>query len=294
MRLTDGGEIALDWVENKTTALSLKPLLFILPGLSGDSSANYVTQQAHAALEAGFDCVVMTNRGLFGNPLLTPQAYSGAWTEDLRQAINHVHKKLPQQPMVAIGYSLGSNVLVKYMAEEGNHTPLRAGVSISNPYNFVKSSESLPGFYSRHLVKGLIQYFDKHKDVLLKHPEIAKSVGPNLSVATLKEFDDKVTSIAFGFASADAYYSYAGCYQYLDAVCRPLLMLSARDDPIVHPEAIPTEKAKSHDYLILAITETGGHVAFPEGWLPKDKCWSDRISVEFLNAILAEQGPGSV
>eukprot|EP01122_Echinamoeba_exundans_P007178 TRINITY_DN2142_c0_g3_i2.p1 TRINITY_DN2142_c0_g3~~TRINITY_DN2142_c0_g3_i2.p1 ORF type:complete len:239 (-),score=34.61 TRINITY_DN2142_c0_g3_i2:39-755(-) len=238
----------------------------------------------------------MTNRGLFGNPLLTPRAYSGAWTQDLREAVRHVQSKRPEQPIVAIGYSLGSNVLLKYMAEEGDSTPLRAGVSISNPYDFVKSSDALPGFYSRHLVKGLIKYFEKHKDMLLKHPDIAKSVGDSgqLRVQTLKEFDDVITSIAFGFPNANAYYSHAGCYQYLHQIQRPVLMISARDDPIVDPEAIPIQQASSHDYLVLAVTEHGGHVAFPEGFLPKDRCWSDRVSLEFLQTVLEDQGPGSV
>lgn len=40
--------------------------------------------------------------------------------------------------MYAIGYSLGANLLVKYLGEEGRNgfRPLAGAVSVSNPWNF--------------------------------------------------------------------------------------------------------------------------------------------------------------
>jgi len=123
----------------------------------------------------------------------TPRAYCGAETSDLRFAISHVHSRFPDAPLVACGYSLGSNLLVKYLGEEGDKTPLLGAVSCSNPYNFVMSSQALPLPYSQHMSKGLVKYFMtcastslavikgsieficvSNKEILSQHPEIGK------------------------------------------------------------------------------------------------------------------------
>lgn len=49
--------------------------------------------------------------------LQTPQAYCGAYTDDLRQVVEAIHRRYPSSPLFAAGYSLGSNILVKYLGE---------------------------------------------------------------------------------------------------------------------------------------------------------------------------------
>lgn len=46
--------------------------------------------------------------------------------------------RYPDAPIFAIGYSLGANLLVKYLGEEGRngYRPLAGAVSVSNPWNF--------------------------------------------------------------------------------------------------------------------------------------------------------------
>jgi predicted alpha/beta-fold hydrolase len=40
--------------------------------------------------------------------------YNGAYAEDVRHVLGHIQKKLaPSTPLVGIGFSLGSNILVK-------------------------------------------------------------------------------------------------------------------------------------------------------------------------------------
>ncbi len=48
--------------------------------------------------------------------LLTPQIYNGAYTDDLRSALKYIKSKIPNALLVGIGFSLGSNVLVKVRA----------------------------------------------------------------------------------------------------------------------------------------------------------------------------------
>jgi abhydrolase domain-containing protein 1/3 len=74
--MVDGGQIALDWVtSNSVDASSSAPLVFVLPGLTGTSEANYIRQLVTCISEQNLQCVVLNNRGLFGSPLLVRWTY---------------------------------------------------------------------------------------------------------------------------------------------------------------------------------------------------------------------------
>jgi predicted alpha/beta-fold hydrolase len=184
---------------------------------------------------------------------------------------------------VCIGYSLGSNVLLKYLGEEGEKTPVSAAVSISNPYNFATSADSLPHTYSKTMAQGLVAFFEKHREMLMQNEGVKGAIdSPSWRAKTLREFDDKVTSVAFGFKNATEYYENAGCYQYMDGISVPVLCISAADDPVVHPEAIPYQQTQKLPNIMIAVTDVGGHVGFPEGLWPSGRSWSDKLCVEFL------------
>lgn len=58
--------------------------------------------------------VVFNARGCANTELTTPQLFNGAYTDDLRHVLKHIQKVLPEgTPLMGIGYSLGSNILVK-------------------------------------------------------------------------------------------------------------------------------------------------------------------------------------
>jgi uncharacterized protein len=50
--------------------------------------------------------------------------------------LRHVREQLPESPLFAIGYSMGGNILTKYLGTEGAKTPLSGAVAISNPLDF--------------------------------------------------------------------------------------------------------------------------------------------------------------
>jgi predicted alpha/beta-fold hydrolase len=56
----------------------------------------------------------MNCRGCANSDILTPQMYNGGYTDDLRVVLKHIQNRLaPNTPLVGIGFSLGSNILVK-------------------------------------------------------------------------------------------------------------------------------------------------------------------------------------
>lgn len=109
MELNDGGEVALDWLEKNCAEDA--PIVIILPGLTGESQAEYIKFLVTAGNQKGIRCVVFNNRGLGGMELKTPRLYCAANCEDLSEVVNHVHKKYPDCLKGAAGISMGGLIL---------------------------------------------------------------------------------------------------------------------------------------------------------------------------------------
>lgn len=66
-----------------------------------------------------------------GLPLTNSRTYSAAFTDDAHFAVEEIQRRFPDVPLFAAGYSLGSLILTKYLAEadtgkwvgEGNSAP---------------------------------------------------------------------------------------------------------------------------------------------------------------------------
>ena len=60
-------------------------------------------------------------------PLTSPQLYSAGHTDDIRAALLYISRMYPEAPLLGIGFSLGANVLTRYLAQEGEQSRLAAG-----------------------------------------------------------------------------------------------------------------------------------------------------------------------
>lgn len=112
LRLKDGGEVALDWLE--VGCQSDAPIVLILPGLTGESQAEYIKCLVAEANSKGIKCVVFNNRGL-GIPLKTARLYCAANCEDLREVVHHVRSKCPDVRIGATGISMGGMILGNFL-----------------------------------------------------------------------------------------------------------------------------------------------------------------------------------
>jgi len=61
----------------------------------------------------------------------------------LSQVIDHVRRRYPASTMFAAGWSLGANILVNYLGEQGSDTPLEAAVSMCNPFDLTISNRHI-------------------------------------------------------------------------------------------------------------------------------------------------------
>ncbi len=166
-----------------------------------------------------------------------------------------------------VGYSLGANVLLKWLGENPNQSRIRAAVAVSTPFDLSQSTKKLKHGFSRvynwWLLKSLKQsMLNKFlgKSEFLSHSELNK-------IKSNEEFDDKITAPMHGFASANDYYTKSSSKQYLTQIKTPTLVISAKDDPFLPQEAIPNSNEVS-SVINLQISAHGGHVGFIEGNIP--------------------------
>jgi hypothetical protein len=107
------------------------------------------------------------------------------------------------------------------------------------------------------------------------------------SAPTLREFDKRFTRIAFGYATVDDYYRDASSARFVKFIHTPVLFLSALDDPIVAPTAIPYDECSVNPFVTLVTTPAGGHSMdhFEGAW--NTRSWSVQAIAAFFADVLS-------
>jgi predicted alpha/beta-fold hydrolase len=214
--------------------------------------------------------------------------------------------------LYAVGYSMGANVLVKYLGEEGSKTPLSAAVAVSNPFKLLTSayalqSSSLGMIYSRAIASAARKFTKRHQHVLEKlsqetnatssyssgsSPSASPVIGKELvkgalSAKTLWDFDRYATAQMWGFPSVESYYYESSSALFIPNIQVPLLCINALDDPLVPQQCLPYEEIMKSDSVVLLTTEKGGHVAWLEDNFPfaLNSSWADFTTLRYLSVI---------
>ncbi|KAI8049165.1 Alpha/Beta hydrolase protein [Syncephalis plumigaleata] len=290
--LPDGGQVALDWTPARPTPETASmPTFIVVTGLTGGSQEAYVRSLLEQlTVRPLYRGVVMNFRGCGNTSITTPRLYCGAWTDDLRCVVSYIQQQCPGAELGAAGFSLGSNVLVKYLGEEGERCPLKFAMSISNPFDFFLGSlvldRSFIGrtIYSAELCRNLQKVFLKHYDQLKLDPRL--DADKILAAKTIRDFDRYATSVLFNYDTVDDYYRDASCSRWVTRVRVPLLCLNASDDPVTSIEGAPYEEAQVNPFVIMATTACGGHIGWFENWW-QPRRWSDRPLSEFARAMFS-------
>lgn len=271
LELPDGDITAVDWMVAGDELPGTSPLLIILHGLEGSAESSYARMLMEAALDRGWRSCVLHFRdcGDYRNRL--PRRYHAGETNDLRYFLDTLHETPEASenagPIVAVGYSLGGNVLLKYLGESGDDTPLRAATAVCVPLNLHECAEALDtGFsklYQRYLLKRMKRSvtgkFDRHT--------AAFDWDKAMSARTFAEFDDWVTAPLHGFDGMQDYYDRCSSTHFLADIERPTLVINALDDPFMTRDVIPEADTLS-DHVTLEVAEAGGHVGFVNGGTP--------------------------
>lgn len=288
LELPDGDATVVDWLMDTEDVGESAPLLVILHGLEGSAKSSYARQLLNAASAVGWRAAVLHFRdcGDYRNRL--PRRYHAGETNDIRYFLHKLRTEAHRGPLMAAGYSLGGNVLLKYLGESGADTPLLAAAAVSVPLNLHISAKALTEGFSRFYQNHLLRRMKRSVARKFNRHTAAFDWEQAMKAGTFAEFDDAVTAPLHGFASKDDYYDRCSSMHFLRDIERPTLIVNALDDPFMSAEVIPSEDSLS-DSVTLEISENGGHVGFIDGGSPwQPSYFLPRRIMAFFESALAE------
>jgi uncharacterized protein len=267
------------------------PLLLVLHGLEGSCRSHYVHGLLEGGRHLGWSGVVLNFRSCSGEPNRLPRFYHSGDTDDLDEVVRLLTRREPERVIVAVGVSLGGNVLLKWLGEQGEGAPqaVAAAVGISVPFDLEQCARALDQGFQKWVYTANFMYTFKQK-VRAKVPQHGAFVdlAAVRRARTFAAYDRVVTAPLHGFADEVDYWRRASCGPYLAKVRKPTLLLSAVDDPFVPPSALPNPRALPPN-VALEVTERGGHVGFVEGPPWRVRSWAEHRAVEFLRDVVASR-----
>jgi hypothetical protein len=275
----DGDFLDLDWLE----APPDRPHVLVLHGLEGTPGSGYVRATLNEIARRGWGAVAMAWRSCSGESNRVLRTYCSGETEDPRFVAGRIRDGGLRGPLFSIGYSLGGNALLKLLAETGEGSPIDAGVAVSTPYDLAACALSLDApwgggaIYRREFLRTLRK---KALRKLREHPACGLSAEAVRRSRTFHAFDDAFTAPSNGYRDADDYYARASSGPLLERIRRPVLCISAEDDPMVPVETLPA--SIRNPWVQLLRTQKGGHVGFLAGSLLRPRFWAEAQAVEFL------------
>lgn len=282
--LADGDFIDLDW---DAQAPLDGPLVLVLHGLEGSSDSMYVRRLLPQLRTHGLRAVIMHFRGCSGESNRLPRAYHAGDSGDLNEIVTRLHaRNRAQRPVCAIGYSLGGNVLLKWLGETGSENPLQAAAAISVPFDLHAAADRLERGFSRLYQSYLLRPLRAGQ----RRKQRERGIAPPLTadeldrIRTLRVFDDRVTAPLHGFSGVDEYYTRSSSRPWLAHIVTPTLLVHARNDPFLGPDGIPSPDELSPS-ILFELSDDGGHVGFVSGSSPwKTEPWLEKRIAEWLSA----------
>ena len=278
--LSDGDFLDLDWSDSVTPS---KKLVILLHGLEGDAQRPYITGSAKILNQNSYDACAVNYRGCSGEPNVKYRSYHSGATEDLIEVLNHILNTKNYSEIYLKGFSLGGNLLLKYLGE-GNDVPkeIKGAVAVSVPCNLHDSCKQLLSIKN-------IMYAIKFKGNLLGKLRQKQHMFPDKisdndikSIKTLKDFDDIYTSQAHGFEDALDYYKKSSSLQFLPHIQVPSLIINAKDDSFLGPECYPIKETDRNNKLFLEMPSYGGHVGF---WGKNNITYTEKRALAFFDSI---------
>jgi hypothetical protein len=283
----DGDFLDLDWLEARGDAPA-RGFVALVHGLEGSARSPYMLGALALAHARGLAAVAMNFRSCSGEPNRLARSYHSGETGDLALVLRRVAARWPRLAGAVIGFSLGANVTLKWLAEQGERAPeaVRGGVAISCPFDLGACARRLDersGWWLRvHFLRTL------RRKALVKAAQFPGRLDEAAirRASTFRTFDDIVTAPLHGFRDAEEYWRLASSGASLGDIRRPALLLSAEDDPLIPASSIPVAAARANPALRLEVTARGGHVGFVAGSVLAPRFWAEERAIAFAERLI--------
>lgn len=279
-----------DFIDLDHSPVGASRVAIVLHGMEGNSRRPYVRGMIRALNRRGWDGVAYNFRGCGGAPNRRLRSYHSGDSDDLHAVLGHVLERGRYETAALVGFSLGGNMVLKYMGEKRNDRPaaLAAGAGISVPCDLVGCARRMSEPENRvYLRRFLREFRAKIRAKMERFPGRIDDRNFH-EIRDFETFDDRYTAPLHGFRDAADYYDRASSGRYLAGIDRPTLLLSARDDPFLPPSCFPRATAADHPHLFLETPPWGGHMGFVRR-NGDGEYWHERRVGAFLEAAADEK-----
>jgi len=288
LALPDGDFLDLAWnrIPVKTQT---RPIVVIFHGLEGSIGSPYAKGLMQIVDRNGWNVVVMHFRNCSGRLNRAARTYHSGETSDANYLINWLHVNYPRAPLLAAGYSLGGNMLLKLLGEMQKNSPIRAAVAVSVPMLLEQCANQMRRGFSRFYQYLLLRKMKQKLLAKFQQYDYQQLIGLQrkdiYAIRDFWDFDNVFTAPINGFKDAQDYYEKASSRQYLGTIDTPTLIIQSLDDPFMTPAVIPQQHELS-PAVCLELSEKGGHVGFVSGYLWQPEFWLEkRIMLYFADFV---------
>ncbi len=280
-----------DFVDIDYCGMGSQPLIILIHGLTGSSQSGYIKGLQSALRKQGFRSAALNFRGCSGQSNNRARCYHSGETEDIQFLYQTLRQREPDTPLAAVGFSLGGNVLLKWLGEQGDQLELFAAVAVSVPLLLGVCATRLDNGFSKLYRVNLLNELKTYMHVKLQHLESIgysqeamkiRELGDLSAINSFWQYDDRVVAKLHGFNDVHDYYRRSSSRQYLKSITVPTLLIQAVDDPFMTKEVLPDPNEISA-CVQLEFTRHGGHVGFISGSTPfRPQYWLEQRIPEFL------------
>lgn len=284
--LPDGDFLELAWTVPAPSD-ARAPILVVLHEEEGSIRRSPCAQALLSmAAKRGWRGVLMHFRGCGKVPSRHPRGHHAGDTADAYWLMSMLGKRYPHAPKVAVGLSVGGNVLLKLVAEQGGDgLDLSGAIAVSAPLDLASRSDALNIGHARGHQRRLLKRMRRKieaKQALDRFPlGITQQQLERLD--TLWAFDNEITAPLYGFSSATDFYRRASAGPLLDRIELPTLILHAEDDPFVPADIFMRLPLPSANVRI-ELAKHGGHLGFIEQHKGLPRSWMVRRIAAQLDA----------
>ncbi|XP_035732063.1 abhydrolase domain-containing protein 2-like [Vespa mandarinia] len=299
--LSDDTTLTYDLYQPLTNGHEDDITIAICPGIGNTSESVYIRTFVHLVQCHGYRCAVLNHVGALSSVKVTaPRIFTYGHTDDYHMMLQNLTEQHPNTRIVCIGFSLGGNLVTKYLGERGLNklSNIIGGISICQGYNalegtkFLLNWQNFRRFYLYVMTESVKNIILKHKHVLLSE-EVKQKYSLNerdiISAATLPELDEAYTRRVHQFRSVQEMYKWSSSINYLDNIYTPMVFINSVDDPIVPDSLLKPirEYAATHPNTLYVELSHGGHLGFYEGGLlyPNPITWLDRTLVSLVGSL---------
>jgi predicted alpha/beta-fold hydrolase len=276
------GDILLGMVDRPAEPVAGRPLVILVHGMTGCEASAYILSAARHLLDCGYTVLRLNVRGAGPSRPYCQEHYHAGRTADFRSVLAQLPEELTANGTVAVGYSLGGAMLLKYLGEEGAFAPLRAAATVCAPIDLLRTG--------RHMMRPRNWLYHNYILNAVKAEALAEGakVAPEereivRAVRSVWEYDHRFISPRYGFRGADDYYDLCAPLNFMPEIRVPTMVLTACDDPWIPIKHYREFNWAANPWLMPVMPPTGGHVGFHGE--SNRRTWGDTAVEKFLERV---------